>query len=246
MAAIRKPFQGIWNVVRFNWHFYLLSIGFVFGILTLNRLLPEPYHVFGNILVAFFIIIITISLLVTFYVYDLSDLYKLDWLDEFDTQKNLKIANINAGFDETSALLVDKFSNARLSAFDFYDPSKHTEISIKRARKAYPPFPNTRQIDTSTIPNMDADILFLILSAHEIRNEEERNIFFNGLRKTLNSEGRIIMVEHLRDFPNFLAYNIGALHFISKKSWYRIFENSGLVVLREVKITPFITVFTLK
>ncbi len=246
MAAIRKPLQGIWNVIRFNWHFYLLSIGFVFGILIFNRLLPELYHIFGNTMVAFLVIMTTISILVTFYVYDLSDLYKLAWLDEFDTQKNLKIANINAGFDETSVLLVDKFSNARLSVFDFYDPSKHTEISIKRARKAYPPFPNTQQIDTSVIPIMDADIIFLILSAHEIRNEEERNIFFNELRKTLNSEGRIIVVEHLRNLPNFLAYNIGAFHFISKKSWYRTFENSSLVVLREVMITPFITVFTLK
>ncbi len=148
MAAIRKPFQGIRNVVRFNWHFYLLSIGFVFAILIFDRLLPESYHVFGNIMVAFLVVITTISLLVTFYVYDMSGLYKLAWLDEFDTQKNLKIANINAGFDETSALLVDKFSNASLSVFDFYDPSKHTEISIKRARKAYPPFPNTQQIDT--------------------------------------------------------------------------------------------------
>ncbi len=245
MAAIRKPFQGIWNVVRFNWHFYLLAVGFVLGILFLNSFLAKSYHIVGYIVVGFVIVIIVISLVVSFYVYDLSNLYKLTWLNHFDTQKRLKIANINAGFDETSMLLIDKFPHSNLAVFDFYNPSKHTEISIKRARKAYRPFPHTQQIETSTIHIRDFDMVFLILAAHEIRSVEERNVFFAELRNALNNDGQIIMVEHLRDLPNFLAYNMGFFHFVSKASWYETFKNSGLVILTEEKITPFITVFTL-
>ena len=25
MDTVRKPFQGVWNIVRFNWHFYLFA-----------------------------------------------------------------------------------------------------------------------------------------------------------------------------------------------------------------------------
>ena len=59
------------------------------------------------------------SLLVSWYVYDLSNLYKLSWL--FPNNDNIKIVNIHAGFDETSVLLSAKFPNAELIVFDFYD-----------------------------------------------------------------------------------------------------------------------------
>ncbi len=69
---------------------------------------------------------------------------------------------------------------AHLQVFDFYDPHLHTEISIKRARKAYPAHPNTQSIQTSSIPlpNEVADSIFLVLAAHEIRNHAERARFF--------------------------------------------------------------------
>lgn len=46
----------------------------------------------------------SVSLLVSYYVYDLSDLYKLNWLHELvaNLKRDLKIVNIHAGFDETS------------------------------------------------------------------------------------------------------------------------------------------------
>ena len=52
-----------------------------------------------------------------------------------EVQHTANITNINAGFDETSYILDDKFPNATIKAFDFYDAEKHTEASIKRARK---------------------------------------------------------------------------------------------------------------
>jgi len=247
MEHIRKPFLGIWNIIRFNWHYYLLSIGLLLLILSLNSFLNEPYRVFGNTVCVLIIATTIISLLVSFYIYDLSDLYRLTWLDELTIASNSKIVNINAGFDETSILLKDKFPNCSLIVFDFYDPSVHTEVSIKRARKAYPPFPNTQQVDTSNIPLQDnyADNIFVILSAHEIRSEEQRNSFFSELKRALMLTGQIVVTEHLRDVPNFLAYNIGFFHFIPKSSWYRTFKNADLKISNEIKITPFITTFIL-
>jgi SAM-dependent methyltransferase len=247
MAQIRKPFQGVWNVVRFNWHFYLLSFAVLLSVL-LCGIFVESLQIYS---VIFFVIALgatLISLFVTYYVYDLSGLYDLFWLNDLDTEQSEKIVNINAGFDETSAILADKFKSSELIAFDFYDSSKHTEVSIKRARKAYPPYPNTKQISTSKIPLDDnsADKIFAILSAHEIRSREERNVFFRELHRILKPNGRIVVIEHLRDTSNFLAYNVGFLHFHSKKSWLENFQSARLEIEREIKITPFLTILTLK
>jgi hypothetical protein len=61
------------------------------------------------------------------------------------------------------------------------------------------------------------DQIFVLLSAHEIRDRQERAIFFSRLKESLKSEGSIVVLEHLRDLPNFIAYTIGFFHFFSKK-----------------------------
>ena len=51
------------------------------------------------------------------------------------------------------------------------------------------------------------------------------------------------MVEHLRDTANFLAFSIGFTHFFSKKTWKKVFKESGFQLLKEEKFTPFMSVF---
>lgn len=247
MDKVRKPFQGVWNIIRFNWQFYVLSLLAVVVLLILCRNLTAISLVAAIVLVFLIVISTIISLTVSFYIYDISDLYKLTWLDKLQSN-NGKIVNINAGFDETSNLLKRKFPNSEMLVFDFYDPAKHTEVSIKRARKAYAPFPNTQQINTTHLPLQDNSIdkIFAILSAHEIRNDEERNIFFKELRRVLKQTGQIIVTEHIRDTANFLAYNIGFFHFHSKTTWLKTFQCAGLRIVEEIKITPFITTFSLE
>ncbi|MEO6819220.1 MAG: methyltransferase domain-containing protein [Ginsengibacter sp.] len=248
MALIRKPFQGTWNIIRFNWHFYALSILSVVILIGLAGINNAIIHFLAVFLLFIIIVTTLISLAVSYYVYDFSDLYKLSWLDKAHFDQNDQLVNINAGFDETSILLNKKFSKCDLSVFDFYDPVKHTEVSIKRARKAYPSFPNTRQISTSSLPLADnsTDKIFLILSAHEIRDTKERILFFKEVKRILRKNGKIIVTEHLRDTVNFLAYNIGFFHFHSKSTWYKTFHGSGLKVANEIKVTPFITTFILE
>lgn len=246
-SSVRKPFQGVMNIICFNWHFYALSVSIVvFIFLTQHYFIS--LGVTGDILVLLIACSTIISLAVSFYIYDYSDLYKLSWLNHLNSGKKEKIININAGFDETSSLLTRKFEKAELFIADFYDPEKHTEISIKRARKAYPPFPNTQQVSTIDLPIQDnsTDKIFAILSAHEIRNENERITFFNELHRVLKPNGKVIVTEHLRDTANFLAYNIGFFHFHSKAVWLKTFRSSGLKLVEEIKITPFITTFILE
>ncbi|MCO5935136.1 class I SAM-dependent methyltransferase [Mucilaginibacter sp. RB4R14] len=160
---------------------------------------------------------------------------------------DINIVNIHAGFDETSEILNAKFPAAKLTVLDFYNPLKHTEVSIKRARNAYKPFHATKQVITTNLqlPNKYADDILIVFAAHEIRNERERIAFFKEIKRIVKPEGNIIVVEHLRDLPNFLAYNIGFFHFLSRPAWYVTFTGAGLKVISEKKLTPFVNIFKL-
>jgi ubiquinone/menaquinone biosynthesis C-methylase UbiE len=245
MGQIRKPFQGVLNIIRFNWHFYLIAISLVLILVFFANYFEKPYSNFIYIFSVLATSAIVASLLVSLYVYDISGLYRLDWINQ-NHQETL-IVNINAGFDETSYLLQEKFKSAEFLALDFYNPEKHTEISIKRARKAYPAFPKTKQIITTSIELADnsVDIIFVILSAHEIRNKIERVGFFAELCRALKPTGQIYVTEHLRDFSNFLAYNIGFLHFHTKATWIKTFNDAKLNLKKEIKLTPFVSTFIL-
>lgn len=245
MEAKRKPLQGIINIIRFNWHYYATAILVIFSLLFFNDLLFKPFQPFVFYILLLAALTISISLIVSFYIYDISDLYKLRWLS---IDGNKTILNVNAGFDETSEIIKQKFLTSNLTICDFYDAKKHTEISIKRARKAYPPIDKTIQVSTNKLPFLDNsfDFSLAILSAHEIRNEQERIDFFKELNRVTKSTGQIHVTEHLRDLNNFLAYTIGCFHFHSKLSWLNTFKNSQLKVKQEVKSTPFITTFILE
>jgi SAM-dependent methyltransferase len=246
-TGIRKPLQGLYNIIRFNWHFYAFSAAAVITIILIQRYFLLP-GLTAYILALLIIFPTIISLAVSAYVYDFSGFYQLSWLNGLESEKGERMINIHAGFDETSSLLQRKFADSHLLVADFYDPARHTEISIKRARKAYPPFPNTQQVSTThlNIQDKTLDKAFTILSAHEIRDEEERIKFFRELHRVLKPAGKLIVTEHLRDTANFLAYNLGAFHFHSKATWLKTFRNAGFEVFQEIKTTAFITTFILR
>jgi hypothetical protein len=244
----RKPFQGVTNIIRFNWHFYVIAAVLIAALLVLKSFLPDSTALFVDLFIILLIFSTLVSLAVSYYIYDRSELYSLNWLDSLKIPDNSLLVNINAGFDETSALLKQKYPGCTLIVYDFYDPSKHTEVSIERARKAYPPYPGTVTIETTNVPLAEnsAGQIFLILAAHEIRNHEERITFFKQLHSALTPGGRIIVTEHMRDVNNFIAYNFGFFHFFSQGTWHDTFKQSGFAVERTLNITPFIKIFILK
>ena len=244
MEIRRKPFQGVWNIIRFNWHFYAIVLLVFCLIFLFKGFLSVNYQIILQIGAFIMLAITAISLLVSYYIYDVSDLYQLKWIK---ISGNKKIININAGFDETSELIKQINPKIDLTVCDFYDEKKHTEVSIKRARKVYPPFSNTTSVQTNYLPFADEtfDLTVAILSAHEIRNEIERTIFFKEIKRILKPNGEVYITEHLRDTPNFLAYNIGFFHFHSKNSWIKNFDKAQLKIKEEIKITPLITNFIL-
>ena len=247
MELNRKPFQGTWNIIRFNWHFYVISFTACLTALLATVLLDEKWHYLCYLAIVFVLLPLAISLLVSYYIYDFSNLYQLNWLNQALLGNKGAILNINAGFDETSGIIQNKFTEAKIHICDFYDPNTHTEVSIKRARNAYPPHPDTIKVSTDRLPypNSYFDMVCAVFVAHEVREEAERVGLFEELRRVLKPEGKLYVTEHLRDGYNFGAYNIGFLHFFSRNTWLNTFNQSGLVLLEEEKITPFVRTFIL-
>lgn len=245
METKRKPYQGVLNIIRFNWHFYLIAAIAMVSFVYISSFYFPSFRIFTISIISIVSIAILSSLIVSYYIYDYSKLYHLDWLPRMEERQ---VLNVNAGFDEISPLLKNKFPKINLSVCDFFNPNYHTEISIKRARKAYPLDQNAITISTSKIPFQDKnfDYVLAVLAAHEIRNTDERILFFKELARVANEDGRIIVTEHLRDLNNFLAYNIGSFHFLSKGTWLDTFERAGISIEKEIKITPFISTFILK
>ena len=248
MEPVRKPLQGLWNIVRFNWHFYALALGLVAMLGLAALVAPASLGRYAGLGAALVAAPVVLSLAVSTYVYDFAGLYQLSWLPtRYVPAPGATLLSVSAGFDELSPVLQRRWRPGQLLAVDFYDPTQHTEVSIRRARQAYPLPLGTLRATTRALPLPDhsADTTLAFLAAHEIRDAAERAVFFTELRRVTRPGGPVIVVEHLRDAANFLAYTIGFFHFHSRAAWLATFRAAGLRVAQEIKITPFITAFVL-
>ena len=246
MEITRRKLQGVLNILSFNRHFYVFGLG-VLAILFASRLLFKWNDTVFWLVIIAFLYGLLMPLIVSAFVYDFSGFYNYNWLNNHikDDIEVKQIVNINAGFDETSFIIKNKFPHADIKVFDFYNAKQHTEPAIKRARKVSLVYPDTQQIASSSIPLKDntADIIFLLSAVHEIRSHEEKIQFLKECNRLCKPEGKVIMVEHLRDFPNFLAFSIGFTHFFSRNTWKNAFKCAGFSSFQETKFTPFMSVF---
>lgn len=249
MEIKRKNFQGVLNILSFNRHFY------VFGIIALSLIVLSTFvfnwsNDFYLFVIVAFMYGLLMPLIVSAYVYDFSGFYNFNWLKELGLKDSYEVfnLNINAGFDETSYIIKNILTKSNLQVYDFYNGIQHTEPAIIRARKVSLIYPNTQQIKSNKIPLSDNSVnnIFLISAIHEIREYNEKVQFLKECRRVCKEKGSIIVVEHLRDLPNFVAFTIGFTHFFSKKNWKKAFEEAGFKTIKEVKFTPFMSIFNCK
>lgn len=249
MAGIlkRHALQGVWTVLRFNWHLHTAALVLALVFLSGYRWLDGPAAMVALAAGLGVLGSVALSLVATWWAYDASGLYQMVWLRP-EISGARRAAHIHAGFDESYEFLQSFFPETSWQVFDFYDPAKHTEISIRRARKARPPVPGTVGVQTNALPLPDAflDRVPLFLAAHEIRDHEERVRFFREIHRVLNAQGRLIVTEHLRDTANIAVYSAGAWHFHTRSEWLRTFEEAGFRVSRTFRNNRFITTFVLE
>lgn len=245
----RTRWQGMTTIVRFNWPFYVVAV-MVLIIASCGLLLPSGFAVkiISGVALAGAAYFVIGSLGVSHFVYDRSDLYRWSWLDRALHGLNIRQAIFcHSGFDETSAELREKFSNVTWRMLDHFDEKQMTEASIRRARTMFPPTPETVSAlyDAWPVETESSDLVLGLLAIHELRSETDRSLWFKESKRCLRTGGRVVLVEHVRDVANFLAFGPGFAHFHSPASWRRCWESAGFHLADEFRVTPFIRIFVL-
>lgn len=250
MTATRGKYAGLLSIVRYNWHFYVASFCVLIAIATLLwfRLLPRSLEALLMVAAGLTAFWSLSSLFVSYYVYDYRSVTEWKWIPGVLSFPPHRWANIHAGLDESTPLLRQFFPDTRYVVIDIYDPDEMTEISIARARRLQPPSerPVSGSLDALPFPNQDRDTLFVLFAAHEIRQAARRAAFFQEAARVLSSSGQLLLVEHTRDWANFLAFGPGFLHFHSRNEWMRLARDAGLTIEQENNVTPFVRSFLLR
>lgn len=241
-----RSFRGMLTILFFNWSLYALALFVALACLVATLIFPLPTGLIILLLagVGGAVYFLVVSLAVSHVIYDQSPLYRWTWIKNQFVRAPQQMANIHAGFDESSEALRDLFPQAKLVILDFYDPKRMTEPSIARARRYRPAKLTSTPIDPGTIPLADSscDAVFLLFAAHEIRAAQERLRFFREVSRIVIPGGTVLLVEHRRDLANFLAFGPGFLHFYPQVEWLRLAAESNLHVVCNYSITPFVGV----
>ena len=241
--SARSKYQGAAEIFNYNRGFYVSTLAAAIAGFGFSFLLPPPLRTFLAVGLTVAVLWIGVSLAVSHWVYDRSPLYSLRWME----LKPDQWVNIHAGLDQMSVLLANKLPGSHHHVFDVFDKAEMTEASIERARKVSRT-PASVAAHWWELPAETAslDAVFLLFAAHEFRRPEARHTFFREVARILRPDGRVILVEHLRDVWNLLAFGPGFFHFQSHATWQNAFREAGLVIARERTLTPFVRVFELR
>jgi len=242
-------YHGMLQILRYNQPMYAKAGAAALAAVLALALLPMPRALALLVTVG---VVATLlwsgsSLLVSHWVYDRSPLRGWDWLAGLFPSPPRRWASVHAGLDETSGALARIFPAATGTVFDVYDPVEMTEPSIVRARRLELDRTATAaDFRALPLPATSQDAVFLIFAAHELRRPESRLRLFQEIARVLAPGGRVVLVEHLRDAWNFLAFGPGFLHFLPRREWRRLTAAADLVVREERRVTPFVAVLVLE
>lgn len=185
------------------------------------------------------------SLFFSHLIYDLSDLYKYNWLKPF--VKNNDVAfNLFSGYSESAHMLGKEFGSGRFKHIDFYEEAVSVTSSIKIAKALSQPIENVsiNFADWGSVGN--SSLILFMQSLHELRPMKQKIACLKEAAAHLEPGGLIIIAEHLCDWKNFLIYGPGAFHFFGNKHWEKAISLSGLQKEKVFHVTPFIKIFVLK
>lgn len=188
-----------------------------------------------------------VSLAVSFYVYDASELESGAWISSLGLGAVGTWIALDAGLDaeiDLRATMPGKCA-ARL---DIFDSSVMKAGSISRARRRTPRVEAATASKPSAlaVATASCDAAVVAFSAHEIHPARAREEFFAELHRAVTPGGKLLLVEHVRDLANFLAFGPGVLHFLPRAEWLRLAAHAGLRPVLERRITPFVMALVLE
>jgi len=242
------------SILRYNHRFYSFTLAGTAAAALIASQTPPGWRAPLWACVGVALYWVCSSLAVSHYVYDRSPLCQMRWLADCLSRPPRRWLSIHAGLDGAGRALYELFPSAQGSVLDIYDSQEMTEPSIAAARRIHSAGQEqSTPADWRALPIADhaVDAVFLIFAAHELRRQEARAQFFREVGRVLRMPsphedgGELVLVEHLRDWKNFLAFGPGFLHFFSRRSWRRAASAAGLEVRAERAVTPFVRVFVL-
>lgn len=247
-TAVRRPYQGVFQILLFNRRSYLVAVTAVAAALLAAPLLPLQWRTGLLLGVAPALFWLASSLLVSHYIYDRFPLYDLNWIPRALSRMPSRWLNIHCGLDETSGLLTAIFPSATGEVVDIFDPRVMTEASIRQARRIEHDAPADMPACYDDLPFAPGtfDAAFCIFAAHELRRDCQRAKLFMEIARVLIPGGELVLMEHSRDWWNFLAFGPGFLHFFSQRAWRKTASNAGLRVQAELSMTPFVHIYVLR
>ena len=245
--ASRGPFDGVLQIVRYNWSLYVAAIFGSVLVIGFVAVVHPPTMLAGLLILGAIAALfwLALSLAVSHYVYDRSDLYRWQWIRERIEPNAGHVVNIHAGLDETSLALQEMYPAAEVTILDIYDAAEMPEPSIARARRETRSTLASVTADFRKLPlaTASADLVTVIFVAHELRRPASKEAFFRELRRVIKPGGRVLLVEHLRDAWNLLAFGPGAFHFFPRSEWLRVADATGFRLSEEISWTVFVHAF---
>lgn len=245
-AVKKNRFAGVWQIVQFNWPFYVVGLCVLLGAVLFLAVVPLPRVIVPFLWLGMFAAAwwYFASLVVSWWVYDASTVTSAGWLDALLQERPSSWAVLHAGLDQATPALADLWGSPN-AVLDFFDAEEMTERSILRARRlANNEFPSTpAPHDDLPLGNDSLDLTVIIFAAHELRHESARRALFGELYRVVKPGGSVLVVEHERDFANFLAFGPGFLHFLPASTWTEVPTSVGFHQARRTKNTPFVTAY---
>ena len=237
-------------VILFNYKKILLGIFislicFWISNFVLNYYLSKALIIFSGLV----LLNIFLSILASYFLYDKSDLYKLENLPKYINLNEIRNGIfIHASFDPISEYIEKKYPKMELVVCDIYENRHLDEKMIDISKKEFPPNQNEIKIAPTNLPFKDnsQEIIFAITSLHEIMQHKNRVEFFKEAKRVLKNNGVIIISEQMRNGINFIFFNIGAFHFLSKNKWKIAIQESGLKIYETKKINMFAEMIIIK
>lgn len=238
--------RGVRQVAQFNWP-KLVGGTLAAGTgLALWRRLPWWGRI-GTVAATY---AVPASLLASWWTYDLSPLKQWRFFAPHLSGSTRRILLVIAGFDEVSATLADVFDAAENDGadIDVVDVVADPEATVRRARRLYPaeaPVVDPRALGAGQAPG-GYDLVLFAQSAHEIRDPLTRATMFAAARAAVRDGGAVVVVEHLLDLPNAVAFGPGALHFHTERAWLASFAAGGLRVREHSTVMPLVHCWVLE
>ena len=240
-----SSYAGVLKILRFNWPWYVSAVLVTAATLgaLLTWTLAEPWATITWALVTLADTWLLLSLVVSHLIYDRSAVMRGGWLAAGTAAE---VAIFHLGQDEASAHVARMLPAANRRTFDVFDQNQSGSPSLRRARALAGQSTTPSALDQLPLADGSIDLGLVIFAAHEIRHDATRVAFFRELARIIGPAGRVLVVEHLRDGWNLLAYGPGAFHFLSRRNWLRTFAQAGLRVAQETSLTPWVRRFELR